>query len=114
MEIGAGDRVVFVILDLRVTGVLRDNSGTLHVVREKNGRPVVTDSGRKGIWAAQAVDGKGDVYFGTQGKRIYGFGPHGAKLFEITASGPIDSYPALTADGDLIIGDEAGTLYAIG
>ena len=91
-----------------------ENSGTLHVVREKNGTPVVTDSGTKGIWAAQAVDGKGDVYFGTQGKQIYGFGPHGAKLFEITASGPIDSYPALTADGDLIIGDEAGTLYAIG
>ena len=91
-----------------------DNSGTLHVVREKSGTPVATDSGTKGIWAAQAIDGKGDVYFGTQGKQIYGFGPHGAKLFDITASGPIDSYPALTATGDLIIGDEAGTLYAIG
>jgi outer membrane protein assembly factor BamB len=91
-----------------------DNSGTLHVVREKSGTPVVTDNGSKGIWAAQAVDAKGDVYFGTQGKQIYGFGPHGTKLFDITASGPIDSYPALTAGGDLIIGDEAGTLYAIG
>ena len=91
-----------------------DNSGTLHVVREKNGTPVVTDSGTKGIWAAQAVDGKGDVYFGTQGKQIYGFGPRGTKLFDIAASGPIDSYPALTATGDLIIGDESGTLYAIG
>ncbi len=91
-----------------------DNSGTLHVVREKSGTPVVTDKGTKGIWAAQAVDAKGDVYFGTQGKQIYGFGPHGTKLFDIAASGPIDSYPALTANGDLIIGDEAGTLYAIG
>jgi outer membrane protein assembly factor BamB len=91
-----------------------DNSGTLHVVREKSGTPVATDSGTKGIWAAQAIDGRGDVYFGTQGKQIYGFGPHGAKLFDITASAPIDSYPALTANGVLIIGDEAGTLYAIG
>ena len=91
-----------------------DNSGTLHVVREKNGAPVATDRGTKGIWAAQAIDGKGDVYFGTQGKQIYGFGPHGARLFDIAASGPIDSYPALTSSGDLIIGDEAGTLYAIG
>ncbi len=91
-----------------------DNSGTLHVVREKTGTPVTTDHGAKGLWAAQAVDGKGDVYFGTQGKQIDGFGPHGTKLFSLTASGPIDSYPALTANGDLIIGDEAGTLYAIG
>jgi outer membrane protein assembly factor BamB len=91
-----------------------DNSGALHVVRERSGAPVTTDRGGKGIWAAQAVDGKGDVYFGTQGKHIYGFGPHGTKLFDITASAPLDSYPALTGNGDLIVGDQAGTLYAIG
>jgi outer membrane protein assembly factor BamB len=91
-----------------------DNSGDLHVVREQNGAPVVTDHGTKGLWAAQAVDEKGDVYFGTQGRHIYGFGPSGSRLFDLTASGPIDSYPALTANGVLIIGDQAGTLYAIG
>jgi outer membrane protein assembly factor BamB len=91
-----------------------DNSGALHVVHERNGAPVATDHGTKGLWAAQAVDSRGDVYFGTQGKHIYGFGPHGTRLFDIIASGPIDSYPALTANGELIIGDQAGTLYAIG
>jgi outer membrane protein assembly factor BamB len=91
-----------------------DNSGDLHVVRARNGAPVVTDHGTKGLWAAQAVDSRGDVYFGTQGRHIYGFGPSGSRLFDITASGPIDSYPALTANGMLIIGDQAGTLYAIG
>lgn len=91
-----------------------DNSGALHVVQQRNGAPVATDHGTKGLWAAQAVDSRGDVYFGTQGKHIYGFGPHGTRLFDIIASGPIDSYPALTANGDLIIGDQAGTLYAIG
>jgi hypothetical protein len=91
-----------------------DNSGALHVLRERSGAPVATDHGSKGIWAAQAVDSKGDVYFGTQGKHIYGFGRHGTKLFDIAASAPFDSYPALTGNGDLIIGDEAGTLYAIG
>jgi outer membrane protein assembly factor BamB len=90
-----------------------DNSGALHVVREQNGAAIATDHGTKGLWAAQAVDSRGDVYFGTQGKHIYGFGPHGSRLFDISASGPIDSYPALTANGVLIIGDEAGTLYAI-
>jgi outer membrane protein assembly factor BamB len=91
-----------------------DNSGALHVVREQNGTPVATDHGVKGLWAAQAIDSRGDVYFGTQGRHIYGFGPHGRGLFDLSASGPIDSYPALTANGVLIIGDEAGTLYAIG
>jgi hypothetical protein len=64
--------------------------------------------------ALNEVASKGDVYFGTQGKQIYGFGPHGTKLFDIAASAPIDSYPALTGNGDLIIGDQAGTLYDIG
>lgn len=89
-----------------------DNSGALHVVRERSGSLVATDHGSKGIWAAQAIDSKGDVYFGTRCKHIYG--PHGTKLFDVTASAPIDSYPALTGNGDLIIGDQAGTLYAIG
>jgi outer membrane protein assembly factor BamB len=91
-----------------------DNSGALHIVRERSGAPLATDHGSKGIWAAQVVDSKGDVYYGTQGKHIYGFGPHGTKLFDIPASAPIDSYPALTGNGDLIIGDQTGTFYAIG
>lgn len=91
-----------------------DNSGALHVLRERSGAPVATDHGSKGIWSAQAVDNRGDVYFGTQGRHIYGFGPHGTRLFDIAASAPIDSYPALTGNGELIIGDQAGTLYAIG
>jgi outer membrane protein assembly factor BamB len=91
-----------------------DNSGHLHVVREQNGRPIVSDRGVNGIWSAQAIDQRGDVYFGTQGRQIYGYTARGKRLFDVTASGPIDSYPALTAGGVLIIGDQAGTLYAIG
>jgi hypothetical protein len=91
-----------------------DNSGALHVVWERNGGLVAIDHGAKGLWAAQAIDGKSDIYFGPQGRHIYGFGPHGGKLFDITATGPIDSYPALMANGDLIIGDQSGTMYAIG
>ncbi len=90
------------------------NNGLLRVVSAGSGAPVVTLAGRMGLWAAQAVDARGDTYFGTQGRRIYGFDRQGRRLFVITASGPIDSYPALTATGELIIGDEAGTLYAVG
>jgi hypothetical protein len=91
-----------------------DNGGDLNVVRAATGVVVRVDPGRKGIWSAQVVDAKGDVYFGTQGDEIYGFSPSGRRLFSLKASGPIDSYPALSGTGILVIGDEAGTLYAIG
>ena len=91
-----------------------DNGGDLNVVRAATGVPVRVDHGRKGIWSAQVVDAKGDVYFGTQGGEIYGFGPSGRRLFSVKASGPIDSYPALSGTGTLVMGDESGTLYAIG
>jgi outer membrane protein assembly factor BamB len=91
-----------------------DNSGSLNIVRASNGDLVRSDHGLKGIWSAQVVDAHGDVYFGSQGHYIYGFNASGRQLFRVHASGPIDSYPALTANGTLIIGDQAGTLYAIG
>ncbi|HUC05196.1 MAG TPA: PQQ-binding-like beta-propeller repeat protein [Acidimicrobiales bacterium] len=91
-----------------------DNGGDLNVVRAATGALVRVDHGRQGIWGAQAIDARGDVYFGTQGREIYGYGPSGRRLFTVTASGPIDSYPALSGNGTLVIGDEAGTLYAIG
>jgi hypothetical protein len=91
-----------------------DNGGELTVVRAATGVLVRVDHGHKGIWSAQVVDAKGDVYFGTQGGEIYGFSPSGRRLFSVKASGPIDSYPALSGAGRLVIGDEAGTLYAIG
>ena len=91
-----------------------DNSGALNVVRSASGTLVRTDRGAKGLWAAQAIDHKGDVYFGTQGKGIYGYTAAGRQIFHLRASGAFDSYPALSADGTLLIGDEAGTLYAIG
>lgn len=91
-----------------------DNAGDLNVVRAATGVPLLVDHGRKGIWSAQVVDARGDVYFGTQGREIYGFGPSGRRLFTVEASSAIDSYPALSATGTLVIGDEAGMLYAIG
>lgn len=90
------------------------NDGALHVVHASDGSLRHTDLGRDGVWGAQAVDEHGDVYFGTQGHHIYGYDAAGHQLFDLTASGAIDSYPALIANGTLIIGDEAGTLYAVG
>ncbi len=92
-----------------------DNSGDLNVVRSATGSPVrILHTGDSGLWAAQVLDGRGDVYVGTQGKAIEGYGPSGQQLFRIAVSGAVDSYPALTARGTLIVGDQAGTVYAIG
>ena len=35
-------------------------------------------------------------------------------LFDVSLGAPVDAYPALTADGALIIGATNGTLVAIG
>jgi outer membrane protein assembly factor BamB len=90
------------------------NTGKLQVVRTSTGRAVTTDKGMQGLWAAQVVDAQGNVYFGTQGAQVYGYSPSGNLLFDLPVSGPIDGYPAMTAGGALIVGDEKGTLYAIG
>ncbi len=90
------------------------NTGHLQVVRTSTGRAVTTDQGLQGLWAAQVVDAHGDVYFGTQGAHVYGYTASGHLRFDLRVSGPIDSYPAMTASGVLIVGDEKGTLYAIG
>ncbi len=92
-----------------------DNSGDLNVVRAASGAPVrVVHTGSSGLWAAQVFDRRGDVYVGTQGRSVAGYGPNGRLLFRIPVSGAVDSYPALTATGTLIVGDQAGMVYAIG
>lgn len=79
--------------DVLWTRDLVGNPRALHVVRERSSSLVAADHGSKGIRVAQASDSKSDVYFGTWGKHICGFGPHGTKLFDVTAAAPIDSYP---------------------
>jgi outer membrane protein assembly factor BamB len=92
-----------------------DNRGELHVLKSANGHQVAAHRlGTHGLWGGQAVDREGDVYTGTQSGAIYGIGPGGRQLFRVQASGPIDSYPALTGNGVLIVGDQSGTVYAIG
>ena len=93
-----------------------DNRGELHVLESANGHQVAAHRlGTHGLWGGQAVRPRGDVYTGTQSGAIYGIGPGGRQLFRVQASGPIDSYPALTGNGVLIaFGDQSGTVYAMG
>jgi outer membrane protein assembly factor BamB len=92
-----------------------DNRGELHILRAVNGHQVTEHRlGSHGLWGGQAVDRTGDVYAGTQTGAIVGIGAGGHQLFRVQATGAIDSYPALTGNGVLIVGDQSGTAYAIG
>ncbi len=90
-----------------------DHKGYMNVVDVNTGCLVVRYQGGDEVWTAPAIDARGDVYFGTKGGHILGFTFAGEKLFDIATGAIVDSYPAIAADGTLIIGSVNGTLYAI-
>jgi outer membrane protein assembly factor BamB len=98
-----GDRVIY-----------GNHSGEMTVLDARDGRPVRIDRGMGQIWTAAAVDRRGDIYFASRTGRIYGFAASGRRLFTIAAGGTFDSYPAIAADGTLLVGDDDGVLRAIG
>jgi outer membrane protein assembly factor BamB len=97
--------------DLVVYG---NHSGVVSVLDAADGQLVRSVAGTGQIWTSAAVDSRGDIYFATQDGDIYGFGPTGGKLFAIDVGGAFDSYPAIAADGTLLIGGSDGVLRAIG
>lgn len=85
-----------------------------HLVRRVRGlgfRPGHSSS--IGVWTSPVIDRHDNVYFGTRPGHIYGFSMDGRRLFDIDAHNTVDSYPALTADGTLLIGATNGMLYAV-
>jgi outer membrane protein assembly factor BamB len=92
-----------------------DNEGFVNVLDVSDGKLLarVGSESRPGVWSAAAVDAHHDVYFGTQAGDIEGYDAAGKKLFSLPAGGSVESYPALAADGTLLIGSESGTLYAL-
>jgi outer membrane protein assembly factor BamB len=103
------------------TAYYGDNSGVLTiaaaatgaVTRALDAQPTVSTPGVN-IWTAPLVDSAGDVYYGTNGGVIYGYAASGRQLFAVATGQTVDSYPALSAAGDLLIGSDNGYLYAIG
>ena len=91
-----------------------DHSGTMHVfpVRDETQAAAYRVSPAQ-IWTAPVVDSSYRLYYGTQDGHVVGLNAGGAKLFDIDLGAPVDSYPALTADANLIIGARNGTLSAI-
>jgi outer membrane protein assembly factor BamB len=99
-----------------------DNDGYVDVVHATTGTVVGRYNGRSkplsaagvGVWTAPLIDSHHDVYFGTAAGHIIGYSYIGTELFNLATGATVDSYPALTANGTLIIGSDNGNLYAIG
>ncbi|MCZ4499690.1 MAG: cell surface protein [Marmoricola sp.] len=70
-------------------------------------RPVST-----GIWTSVLVDARHTVFAGTRQGYVYAVDRTGRELWRYDAGTTIDSYPALTADGTLVIGSSGGRLLA--
>jgi outer membrane protein assembly factor BamB len=93
-----------------------DNHGRVNTLDAADGKLRARYVGLEkppGVWTAPVVDARHDVYFGTQNGHVYGFDAAGKQLFDLEAGGGVASYPALAADGTLLIGSEDGTLYAL-
>jgi outer membrane protein assembly factor BamB len=103
------------------TAYYGDNGGALTVASATTGSVERSLEAQPGvstpevnIWTAPLVDSAGDVYYGTNGGEIYGYSRSGSQLFAIHTGRTVDSYPALSASGDLLIGSDNGYLYSIG
>jgi outer membrane protein assembly factor BamB len=90
-----------------------NHSGQLKILDSDTGRELRVDTGMGQIWTAPAVDARGDVYFATRDGYVYGFSATGRRQFAISTGSQFDAYPAIAPDGTLLIGSEAGVLYAI-
>jgi outer membrane protein assembly factor BamB len=101
----AGERVVF------GSG---SRMGYMNVLSTRNGHLIERVAALGTIWTAAAVDANGDLYFASRGGGIYGYRPSGGRLFTLQVGEAFDSYPAIAADGTLLVGGDGGVLRAIG
>jgi len=90
-----------------------DHNGFMNVLDSENGCLVRRYQSGSEIWTAPAIDATGRVYFGTKSGHIFGYEFDGRRLFDVDTGAIVASYPALTADGTLLIGSSNGMLYAI-
>lgn len=92
-----------------------DHAGRVHVFDVGNGSEAATYRVGPGqIWSSTVVDRTYRLYFAGQDGHAFGVDSGGTLLFDLDLGAPIDSYPALSADGALIIGARNGILTSVG
>ncbi len=94
----------------RITGV---DVGTGRVRFSFLGTQTDDNPGGVGIWTSVLVDARHSVYVGTRQGLVYGVDRTGRLLWQVETGATVDSYPALTSDGALVIGVSDGRLLAI-
>jgi outer membrane protein assembly factor BamB len=77
------------------------------------GSQVDRNPGGIGIWTSVLIDAEHTAYAGTRQGLIYAVDRTGRRLWQLETNATVDSYPALTADGALIIGVTDGRLLTI-
>ena len=98
-----GDRVIY-----------GNHSGEMTLLDAADGQPLRVYHGTGQLWTAAAVDGRAMSTSPHAAAESIGFAASGRKLFSIAAGGTFDSYPAIAADGTLLVGGDDGVLRAIG
>lgn len=66
-----------------------------------------------GIWSSPAVDRDHDLYVASFQGHVQGFASDGRQLFDLDTGVAVDSSPALTADGGLVVCSTDGTIRLI-
>ncbi|MFI9380515.1 PQQ-binding-like beta-propeller repeat protein [Kutzneria sp. NPDC052558] len=92
-----------------------DHGGTVTAFDVATGK-VVTSYKVDGqeIWSSTILDRSYRLYYANQAGHVFGLSPAGTVLFDVDLHAPVDSYPALSADGHLIVGSRNGVLTSIG
>ena len=94
---------------------LGDHTGRVHVFDIADGAEAATYRVGPGqIWSSTVLDRTYRLYFASQDGHVFGVDSGGTLLFDLDLHAPIDSYPALSADGALIIGARNGILTSVG
>jgi outer membrane protein assembly factor BamB len=91
-----------------------DSSGVVFALKGATGQRIAKVQANGSLWTSVAVDSRGDMYFATRTGLIDGFSATGTKLFALQTSTKFDSYPAIAADGTLLVGGGDGILRAFG
>ncbi|BEP11899.1 hypothetical protein acdb102_02100 [Acidothermaceae bacterium B102] len=66
-----------------------------------------------GIWSSPVVDRDHDLYVASFQGHVQGFAADGRRLFDLDTGVAVDSYPAMTADGGLVVAGADGTVRLI-
>ena len=69
--------------------------------------------GRTRVWTSVVVDQEHSAWFATRKGHLIGTRADGERLFALDLGTPTSSYPALTGDGELLIGTDAGDLVLV-